>query len=537
MFTGNKHTVHIPVIETSVSTGTANRSRSSHLFANTHGGRIDRHIESGSFGSDHMDNDGANVLTSSRGSSFHLVSLVTGNIADRHHEGGTADSEIGFTGFFPSVGDVLVGPTIQVSVKNNRGTRTYIIFRSGELQVGTELINGEVGSSRATSFGFNSQVVSTRSVSVHLIDTLHRRSGSGLRPIIGSAFNHSSGQDVFGLTVADYIVTRNVDSGGSLSFDCNGLRLDCAAIVIRVDGFHINIVSTLSKRGVDLYAIHTSSGSHELSIHIPFVSRSTEFEICNRSMKFVTLQREGKLRTSADGLGSSFSKSESGSINSKFVNFREIFSNRIGSTCGRRSCGSASSCFCSSIGANAEIGFHRPSISQISIRNRECILSSGGKKDTILEPLPRSGLSRLSTGGTFLSRLGTIHQSNVRNQLIHTCACTSVFGAGERDSGNAHHHERMNRRHHHRAVSGRHFHSELVSEPIVKSGNVLRLKLVGLLVVGARGSLTINLPEVADGSIHGTIHHSRQRDVLIRATHLGSHNRYRKHLVGRSRLA
>ena len=398
------------------------------------------------------------------------------------------------------------------------------------------MINGEVGSSRATSRSVNRQVINTRSVSVHLIDTLHLRSGSGLCPIIGSVFNHSSGQDVFGLTVANHIVTRNVDSGSSLSFDRNGRRLDRAAVVVRIDGFHINIVSTLSKRGVDMCAIHTSSGSHELSIHIPFVSRSTEFEIINRGMKFVTLQREGKLRTSADSLGSSFSKSESGSIYSKFGEISEIYCfSRLGSTCGCRSSGSASSCFCSSIGANAKIGFHRPTISQIIFRNREGILSSGSKKVFTLKPLPRSRLSRLSLGGFILN--GLSHRANVRNQLIHTCACTSVFGSGERDNGNAHHHERMNRRHHHGAVSRRHFHGELVSEPIVKSGNVLRLKLVGLLVVGARGSLTINLPEVADGSIHGTIHHSRQRDVLIRATHLGSHNRNLKHLVGRSRLA
>ena len=204
------------------------------------------------------------------------------------------------------------------------------------------MINGEVSVGNATSRSVNRQVINTGSVSVHLIGTKHTRGLGRLRPIIGSTINHSCGQDVFGLTVADHIVTRNVDSGGSLSFDRNGLRLNRAAIVVRVDGFHINIVSTLSKRGVDLCAIHTSSGSHELSIHIPFVSRSTEFEIFNRGLKFVTLQREGKLRTSADGLGSSFSKSKRLSINSKFRKFSEIhFFRRFSCTSGSRSSGSS----------------------------------------------------------------------------------------------------------------------------------------------------------------------------------------------------
>ena len=350
VFTGNKHTVHIPVIETSVSTGTANRSSSSHLVANTHGGRIDRHIESGSFGSDHMDNDGANVLTSSRGSSFHLVSLVTGNIiADRHHEGGTADSEIGFTGLFPSVGDVLVGPTIQVSVKNNRGTRTYIIFRSGELQVGTELIDGEVSSGSTTSSRGSGHIVSARSSTFHFVATRSRRSHSGFRPTVGGE-TRSSSQDIGSLTVADHIVTIDGEGGSALSGNRDDIGQDLAAVVVRVVGFHIEVVHALGEGGGKS---SIGGGGHKLTILIPFVRNSAEIIIRDRG--FIS-HVEGKFGTGANGGGGTSNCESTG--NGQFIKIGEVFSGRIGSASGGGFTGGL-------VSTDTEVSFHRPIVFQI----------------------------------------------------------------------------------------------------------------------------------------------------------------------------
>ena len=233
-----------------------------------------------------MNDDFALILTTLSSGSFHIIGLIVSSICgNRHHKSGSTDSIIILTGLFPSVGDILIGPATEVGIQHNHVTRTNIVLRGGKLQIGTELSDVEVSSGGTTGSGGGGHIVSTRGGTLNFVVTLNFGSRSGFRPRVRSKTGGSR-QDIGRLAVTNNIVT---DNGKSRSGFNSNSRVGCRenrAVIVVIDRFHHNIVSTrLTERGC-VGVSRSSSG--KLSVHIPLVSSSREF--INSSSIFSQMQ-------------------------------------------------------------------------------------------------------------------------------------------------------------------------------------------------------------------------------------------------------
>ena len=134
VFTRNLHTIHVPIIETGISTSLDSCSCGD-LIADTDI-RTSRDIQSDFGRSNDMDNNAALILTTFSSGSFHIIGLIfSSSCGNRHHESGSTDSIVSLTGLFPSVGDILIGPAVEVSIQHNHVARANIVFRSSELHI------------------------------------------------------------------------------------------------------------------------------------------------------------------------------------------------------------------------------------------------------------------------------------------------------------------------------------------------------------------------------------------------------------------
>ena len=310
-----------------------------------------------------MNDDFALILTTLSSGSFHIIGLIVSSICgNRHHKSGSTDSIIILTGLFPSVGDILIGPATEVGIQHNHVTRTNIVLRGGKLQIGTELSDVEVSSGGTTGSGSGGHIISTRSGTLNFVVTGSCGSLGRLRPRVRSKTGGSR-QDIGRLAVTDDIIT---DNGKSRSGFNSNSRVGCRenrAVIVVIDRFHHNIVSTrLTERGC-VGVSRSSSG--KLPVHIPLVSRSREIINSISSLSKVQVVRcsEGDRSIDTDTSISSIGFNRHSTLNFKFRNISTFKDIRLGGTFHR-----------------AIQSFHFPLIVKIVSRNRKGVHVSGYKR-------------------------------------------------------------------------------------------------------------------------------------------------------------
>ena len=144
----------------------------------------------------HIDDDVLLHLATGTGRSLDQIDLRNGgSVGYRSGVSGTMVVEVRSVStidLIPIIGDVLIVPTIEGGVESNRRTGAHIVFSSGNLEVGTDLLNQELSVGHAAGGGGRRQQVETGKRCINLIGTSHRRGLTGFRPLILSETFRSS---------------------------------------------------------------------------------------------------------------------------------------------------------------------------------------------------------------------------------------------------------------------------------------------------------------------------------------------------------
>ena len=191
----------------------------------------------------------------------------------------------------PIIGNVLVVPTVEVSIERNHRAGAHIVVGSLDLKVATELPNGELGSSLTTGSGRCGQNINTRDNGLQdtglLLGQFNIRSNpiesgeSQSRYFVISTFfrnfhiiirNRNQGSSV---TLTNHIVARNHESRSIADCHRKNSFVFSAAFKVGVRNNHFHKMGAdlvITKRGGEVLTGHT--GIH--TIQVPGIDGLTQ---------------------------------------------------------------------------------------------------------------------------------------------------------------------------------------------------------------------------------------------------------------------
>ena len=201
------------------------RNGSHHLRASASVLRVELNRE-GSFG--RSDNININVIINATTISSGSRDVIGNDIVVRNISGDNDRNRRTLNFLFkittiPSVGDVLIVPTVEVSVQGNNLTRAYIVVGGAHLEVTTKLIDVELSRSLASTKSIScnsSQGVMARHNGIQSVSMIFSSTFFGKtvrsRPSIAIEFA-SSGNRVGLLTSANHVVTHDSECRSSVN--------------------------------------------------------------------------------------------------------------------------------------------------------------------------------------------------------------------------------------------------------------------------------------------------------------------------------